>query len=389
MDPVVPYQAPSPGISENQVESAQPVEPRRGQSKLLLGVVIGILTAGVGFGGYFFLSRSRSSAVQTPSLVTAQPPLIVDPTANWKLYTNTTYGYSIKYPSTWNLQNSAGRNPDLTNQQLAQETYVSAFDPNVPHINPGDARREVSISVRTQDQNARPLVCADLNDCLNKINYIYAQDAKKQEIQVAGHTGIQITYAGPEWIQMTDAFVFMNGYLYQFGLITQKSDHPTMLPIFDQILSTFSLTEDKANPTVNWKTYKNIDYSYQISYPTGWSVTREEKANAHLVQLTQINPKTLSNFIITVPKPYIELIQELSVTTNQYQGKIDDFNINSEFETKRFIFYTGQGQSDYVVHVIINAQSSGIDIVASFINPPDQTELKQFYQILSTFTFFQ
>jgi len=57
----------------------------------LLGLVIVLVVAAASFGGYWWLHRPQPS--NSTSAATA-----TDPTASWNTYTNTLYGYSLKYP---------------------------------------------------------------------------------------------------------------------------------------------------------------------------------------------------------------------------------------------------------------------------------------------------
>lgn len=80
---------------------------------ILIGVVIGAVLLGAGFGVYF-LTQSKegplaaSTKVSTPSAqqatpsATATPSAKKDETADWKTYENKDAGYSIKYPSLLN-----------------------------------------------------------------------------------------------------------------------------------------------------------------------------------------------------------------------------------------------------------------------------------------------
>lgn len=63
-------------------------------------------------GAYFLGKNNQSTSTQqAPSSIIANPPKIVpsptstpDPTANWKTYSNTKYGYSLKYPTSVTLR---------------------------------------------------------------------------------------------------------------------------------------------------------------------------------------------------------------------------------------------------------------------------------------------
>lgn len=73
---------------------------QKGQTGILIlaGIVILVALAG----GIFYLGRVTAPKPQPQNVVTSSPqpsPSPTDETANWKTYTNTKYGYSIKYPS--------------------------------------------------------------------------------------------------------------------------------------------------------------------------------------------------------------------------------------------------------------------------------------------------
>ncbi|MDO8551463.1 MAG: PsbP-related protein [bacterium] len=63
-------------------------------------ILILFILVAVGIGGWYFLNQSSFKSLIT----TTTPTPTHDPTANWKTYTNTKYGYSIKYPKDWDVQ---------------------------------------------------------------------------------------------------------------------------------------------------------------------------------------------------------------------------------------------------------------------------------------------
>ncbi|MDD2822705.1 MAG: hypothetical protein PHQ59_01355 [Candidatus Daviesbacteria bacterium] len=69
---------------------------------IILGIVLflGIV------GGVYYFSKNSSSAIKNNPVNTPTPTatLKVDETTNWKTYTNTEYGYSIKYPENISLE---------------------------------------------------------------------------------------------------------------------------------------------------------------------------------------------------------------------------------------------------------------------------------------------
>jgi len=84
---------------------------QKGQTQVLIlaGIVILLTVAS----GIFFLGRVTvpkpeapvtTSSPQPSPLSTEAPAKVEDPTANWKTYTNTKIGYSLKYSPDWTLR---------------------------------------------------------------------------------------------------------------------------------------------------------------------------------------------------------------------------------------------------------------------------------------------
>lgn len=72
---------------------------------ILFGILIGVLAS------RFVPMTESSTAIATPTPTVAITPVgletptpTIDVTADWKTYTNTTYGYSFKYPNMWTLE---------------------------------------------------------------------------------------------------------------------------------------------------------------------------------------------------------------------------------------------------------------------------------------------
>lgn len=66
--------------------------------------LIAIIVVLVAIGGYFAWSKKPNQHIENKSLLTE----VSSPTADWKTYTNTKYGYEIKYPKDFTLSYPAG-----------------------------------------------------------------------------------------------------------------------------------------------------------------------------------------------------------------------------------------------------------------------------------------
>lgn len=96
----------------------------------IFGGVLGVLVlAGAVFGAYKLGQKGTQPGPQpTPTPVAVAIPT-PDPTANWKIYTNTKYGYSIKYPEDWFIKESG--NPQEAFIEIHSPTYISMGDKGV------------------------------------------------------------------------------------------------------------------------------------------------------------------------------------------------------------------------------------------------------------------
>jgi hypothetical protein len=79
-----------------------PVKPAKPWLKIVLFVCLGLLlVGGLVFAGYQLGKRKTQPILQlipTPTAVATPTP---DSTADWKIYTNTKYRFSLKYPPDW------------------------------------------------------------------------------------------------------------------------------------------------------------------------------------------------------------------------------------------------------------------------------------------------
>lgn len=107
-------QTPSPEQhSEHHEEHHEPEHPHSNLKSKWPFLIIALLLVLLGiFGAYFAMNQSKQNQTPTPTPAiensnqaqsqatsTPTPTTAVDATANWKLYTNSASGYSIKYPS--------------------------------------------------------------------------------------------------------------------------------------------------------------------------------------------------------------------------------------------------------------------------------------------------
>jgi hypothetical protein len=106
--PPVP-ESPSPIATENPAQPTPPAQPAKPSSKnwkkwlVIGGILLVILLTGTAY----VLSQQESKKTEPPAKQSVSKPTPTpDPTADWKTYTNTKYGYSIKYPENTKIDTS-------------------------------------------------------------------------------------------------------------------------------------------------------------------------------------------------------------------------------------------------------------------------------------------
>ena len=95
MDDVTPIPPPSqPSVPINPTPQQPPSSNSSWPKWVILMVLIALLSSG---GTYFVLTQTKKQPTPTPT-ITPQPTPTPDPTANWNVYVNPRFGFSIKYP---------------------------------------------------------------------------------------------------------------------------------------------------------------------------------------------------------------------------------------------------------------------------------------------------
>ena len=111
---------------------------QKGFASIILVVIIVVL---VSVAGYFtFVKKSEPIAQQpTPTPIqtttTTKTPVSLTPTpdkiSTWKTYTNSQYGFEVKYPDTWKVSETAA-SVNFMLAKNAQDVYLSFFVYNEP-----------------------------------------------------------------------------------------------------------------------------------------------------------------------------------------------------------------------------------------------------------------
>ncbi len=280
----------------------QPIVPEvpKTKSKLLPVLIILFAILGLGLVGYWvyknYLTSRRPIIESTPI-----PIATTDPTANWKTYSNTKYGYSIKYPNGWEPNRGPG---NLTDEQISEQNVADFFDPNLPGEDPGTG---FNILINELDPTSINKKCTTLDECFSKTFSWLLADTKIEKVATTflGQPAIEFTYQkttnlySQTWKYIY--FVYQEN-AYNIHISTATSRANTIFDIFDQILSTFKFsiqTEDVSN----WKIYNspetgNYISPFQINYPSSWTAKEQlvsaEPTKSLTLILTNQNGETIT-----------------------------------------------------------------------------------------------
>lgn len=215
---------------------------------ILVLILLGVI-------GYFIYQNTQlqksNSNVTSPSTVPnanlLQSSPTPDPTVNWKTYTNTKYGYSVKYPSNWEPNRWIA---NLSDEELAKETLVEFNDLTLPGISTGkDSGTGFQIATNELNPNGDGRNCSDLNDCFSK-TFKERKESTNTTNRVSttfwGQTAIIFNYQlkGTLYSQSFKYIYFIyQGNAYDMNISTRSDREKEVFGIFDQILSTFKFTD--------------------------------------------------------------------------------------------------------------------------------------------------
>lgn len=162
-----------------------------------------------------------------------------DPTAGWKTYTNTQYGFEVKYPADWKEIVGTASQATLSKVSLVKPAGPSEEFPDTLDIS------VLSLTVERLFSEAHP-------------SY-----RNIESVQFAGISAQKFNNAPLESMGRADHTLIAvprNGSLI---LLDYQTDADV-----NQILSTFKFSD----PTAGWKTYTNTQYGYSFKYPSDWVI---------------------------------------------------------------------------------------------------------------------
>lgn len=250
-DPNITFPPPNPTPMEELPKSAYP--PLRFMSKRLILIFLGI-TAIVFVAGIFVAGRNLSTNenAQNTTVSPTPTPTSVDETTNWKTYTNTQYGYSIKYPEDMKIDDS-------------NRGAVGFYRNTVSKPGTGGQGRCCGMSVYYRDNEAIDIESQAIENG-RPVNVITVAGYQAKEI------GDNPKYLQDLWIK--------NPYKdrgVRITISTINAQNPydkEDFEIFQKMLSTFKFT-DQANPSPSASPEQTACTQEAKLCPDGSYVSRE------------------------------------------------------------------------------------------------------------------
>ncbi|MDD4082104.1 MAG: hypothetical protein PHD05_01825 [Sphaerochaetaceae bacterium] len=206
------------------------------KTSIIIGISILILAMGIiavgGFFAYQFFTK-----VNTPEAENS--------TAGWKTYTNTEYGFEIKYPSEFENAKIFPENVLDCNSQVYNEIGLVSF-------------KNIGIHI----------ACPNI---LNSVQNSQVYKGDKNTIIIAGRQAYIFEYTSTTNYTNKEAYIPLSNGNYLVIYHTYKSGRPIdYLELssnqWQNMLSTFKFTTP-IDSTAGWKTYTNTQYGFEFKYP--------------------------------------------------------------------------------------------------------------------------
>lgn len=306
----------------------------------------------------------------------------VDETANWKTYTNSIWGFSLKYPSEWTIV------CDKLPKELVKYTYIST-DSLV--LGQNAACNQALPNAVSLTVSINPDAFEGYN--YNKVLIITQKDngyviTKENNNNVEDNTRYSAQAMDSSY---TDNSKNDKKFVFTYNEPINNGIKDTILR---KILSTFQFTDE----TVSWKTYTNTEKGFGFKYPSDWTAIplADEGSLSSLVALKSplfspahniqgeicvgrfTNPNNIS-----LPA-YWQLVNDLGVTATPVSATINGFEAQRlDKLSNPQTFPSPRTQ----VHIKAGNTIYSFDI--QNVNGNFEEQIETFNQIVATFFIFK
>lgn len=308
-------------------------------------------------------------------------------TVNWKTYTNTKYGYAIKYPQDYQ------ESPTLLNlsdkPSLLQNTFFYATSPKsgggpAPFISVIVWKKENTSLIRWLDDHSTS-EAFDSEIVQENPTLFYPGVASKKEVKIANRNGFRFTSTtmnGPVERTIIDGGL----YVYEVSLWTNNnlSKDPEISNNYQLFLSTFKFTgQGQTAATADWKIYTSQNMNLSISHPSSWKIT-DSGTDQYKFETVKIEGLEGSVSIIQGSGFGGGPCKNKLVDVQTSQGTLKMCNwINGAAE-----FWQTDNQVTGTLNLINLPKNNNLSIKFNVIaNPPQSDNRNTILKILSTFKF--
>lgn len=304
-------------------------------------------------------------------------------TKDWKTYTNTSEGFSVRYPTEWTAVESASNLAD------SLRSIVTFYSPQFQ--SKLNLAGEISIIRFANADNLSLAAYWNLVNDLGVTATPVPTTVNGFEAQRLDRLSNSSRFPSPR----TDVHIKADGKIFGFIIQNVNGNLESQIDTFDLIVSTFQFAKETA--TKDWKTYTNTAHSYSFQYPEDWILGDSP---------TTVIPSTIADDIVfdapddrmfrfgvrvvtvsgcTALKTCTE-VNRLSFGTGEQTTGLTDTTIGGQAALKETITRPTTGNWKYYVHYVLKGNNF-YRFYTMALATDDSVTKPTFDQILSTVTF--
>ena len=316
---------------------------------MAIGIIVALAVI-VGAGVIAYQYQWQGAEEEAP----AQIETPENETAGWKMYSNTQYGFSFEYPSSWKLTPEDNSIVVSQNEVGQVGEYIAVNMPKVFLNNATGHPETPSDLVNRHECGVKAVSCYTL------------------EVGGIESVGVSSSQIGDIiYVPLSDNQIL--------EIIRPISDHP----IYGQIFATFKFTS-AADPTVGWKMYRNTEYGFEMKYPKNYTISSEIASGVGPAIVSSTPPAEITfnvydnptNMSLTEWVKSDLVIHDLSI-------KWETIMVNGINSFKSPVGGNRDGGSEYTV--LVPHSNKIFWILFSTKTPNTKSELAVFDRMLSTF----